>query len=69
MLVVCSQSVDTHIFCLQILELEGQMKDMELKMKELEVKLAESETKLEESEKIKCDLKEEVDRLRASEVR
>ena len=44
------------------------MKDMESKVKELEMKLAESETKLEESEKIKCDLKEEVDRLRASEV-
>lgn len=56
------------VLFLQILELQGQTKDSELKVKELEVKLAESETKLEESEKVKCDLKEEVNRLQASEV-
>ena len=55
-------------FTVQILELQGQVKDTETKVKELEVKLADCDTKLEKSERAGLTLTEEVDRLHASQV-
>ena len=55
-------------FTLQILELQGQVKDTEMKVKELEVKLADCDSNLEKSERASLTLTEEVERLRASEV-
>ena len=55
-------------FTLQILELQGHVKDTEVKAKELEVKLADCDTKLEKSERAGLTLTEEVDRLHASQV-